>query len=69
MCVRQHNWCTNTVTVDSGCSPGLEYGTVKCRPIYLPREFTVVMFTAVYLPLDTNAHSALGHLYDSISGQ
>ncbi|KAK3534494.1 hypothetical protein QTP86_016310, partial [Hemibagrus guttatus] len=35
-----NNWCTNTVTVDSHCSPDLE--TVKCRPIYLPREFTVV---------------------------
>lgn len=36
-----NNWCTNIVTVKSYCSPDLEYVTVKCRSIYLPREFTV----------------------------
>ncbi|KAK3506378.1 hypothetical protein QTP70_002309 [Hemibagrus guttatus] len=52
-----NNWCTNTVTVD------------KCRPIYLPREFTVVMITAVYIPPDANANSAIGHLHGSICSQ
>ncbi len=52
-----NNWCTDTVTVDSHCSPDLEYVTVKCRPIYLPREFTVVMITAVYIPPDANANT------------
>ena len=61
--------CTNTKTVSSHCSPDLEYVTVKCRPIYLPREFTVVMITAVYIPPDANASSALGHLHYTISSQ
>ncbi len=55
-----NNWYTNTLTVDSHCSPDLEYVTVKCRSIYLPREFTVVMITAVYIPPDANANSAIG---------
>lgn len=63
------SWCTNTVTVDSHCSPDLEYVTVKCRPIYLPREFTVVMITAVYIPPDANANLAIGLLHGSISIQ
>lgn len=47
-----NSWCTNTKTVSSLCSSDLEFVTVKCRPIYLPREFTVVMVTAVYIPPD-----------------
>lgn len=43
--------------------------TVKCRPIYLRREFTVVMITVVYNPPDANTKSALGYLYDAISSQ
>ncbi len=70
LCVYVNNsWCTNTVTVDRHCSPDLEYVTVKCRPIYLPREFTVVMITAVYIPPDANANSAIGPLHSSISSQ
>lgn len=64
-----NNWCTNTVSVDSHCSPDLEYVTVKCRLIYLPREFTVVMIAAAYIPPDANANSAIGHLHGSISSQ
>uniref|UniRef100_A0A3P9IGT3 Reverse transcriptase domain-containing protein n=1 Tax=Oryzias latipes TaxID=8090 RepID=A0A3P9IGT3_ORYLA len=64
-----NNWCTNTKTVDRHCSSDLEYVTVRCRPIYLPREFTVVMVTAVYIPPDANANTAIGHLRDSIGRQ
>ncbi len=59
----------SNTAVDSHCSPDLEYVTVKCRPIYLPREFTVVMITAVYIPPDANANSAIGLLHGSISNQ
>lgn len=62
-------WCTNAVTVDSHCSPDLEYVSVKCRPIYLPREFSVVMITAVYIPPDANAKVASSHLHSSIGSQ
>lgn len=64
-----NNWCTNTKTVNSHCSPNLEYVTVKCRPFYLPREFRVVMVTAVYIPPKANASLALESLYDTISEQ
>ena len=63
------SWCTSAVTVDSHCSPDLEYLTVKCRPIYLPREFTVIMITAVYIPPDANASAAIGLLYANITNK
>lgn len=70
LCVYINNsWCTKTNTVSSLCYSDLEYVTVKCRPIYIPREFTVVMVTAVYIPPDANAGLALGHLHDTYSSQ
>ena len=45
------------------------YVTIKCRPIYLPREFTVVLITAVYIPPDANANIALRLLHSSICSQ
>lgn len=57
-----NNWCTNTKTLSSHCSQDLEYMTVTCRPKYLPWKFNIVMITAVYIPMDTNASSALTSL-------
>ncbi|KAI3370626.1 hypothetical protein L3Q82_007197 [Scortum barcoo] len=39
--------------------------TVKCRPHYLPREFTAVFVTAVYIPPGVN--EALKELHNNIS--
>lgn len=64
-----NSWGTGTKTISSHCSPNLEYMTVKCRPIYLPREFTAVFITAVYIPPDANANQALGLLHDTVSSQ
>lgn len=50
-----NNWCTNSEAVDSHCFPDLEYLAIKCRPIDLPREFTVVMVTTVYIAPDAKA--------------
>ena len=35
-------WCdhNNTQVLKSFCSPDLEFITIKCRPHYLPREFS-----------------------------
>lgn len=66
MCVN-NSWCTNSVVVESHGSPDIESLTVKCRPIDLPREFTVVLVTAVSLPPDANTKSAIGLLHASIS--
>lgn len=31
------------------CFPDLEFLTLKCKPFYLPREFSTVFITAVYV--------------------
>ena len=70
LCIYVNNdWCTSVTTIDSHCSPDLEYLTIKCRPKYLPREFTVVMVTVVYIAPNANANSALSQLYNAISLQ
>ena len=40
---------------------------LKCRPFYLPREFTAVYICAVYIPPDANAKLALAQVHDSIN--
>ncbi|KAI4886686.1 hypothetical protein NFI96_027635, partial [Prochilodus magdalenae] len=42
---------------------------VKCRPFYLPREFSAVFILAVYIPPRANSATALGLLHDAISKQ
>jgi hypothetical protein len=44
---------------------------ISCRPHYLPREFSSILFVAVYLPPQTNAgaKTALNQLYKVISKQ
>lgn len=44
----------------------IEFLTVKCRPAYLPREFTVAIITAVYIPPSAETDVALDTLYRSI---
>ncbi|KAK3570548.1 hypothetical protein QTP86_022084 [Hemibagrus guttatus] len=51
------------------CSSLVEFVTARCRPFYLPREFTTV-FThtvGVYIPPSANAKEALCELYRPIS--
>jgi len=43
--------------------------TIKCRPLYLPREINGIHLTAVYIAPDANASSALGLLHDTISNK
>lgn len=44
-----NNSCfTSTKAISSDCFTELEYVTGKCRPIYLPWVFIVVMTTALY---------------------
>ena len=38
-----------------------------CRSFYLPRELTVVIVTAVYIPPDANVSAALSQLYATVS--
>ncbi|KAI4893748.1 hypothetical protein NFI96_008354 [Prochilodus magdalenae] len=60
-------WCTNCVVVNALCSEATEQLTVKCRPHYLPCEFTAVFVIAFYIAPDANANNALKELHDNIS--
>jgi len=48
-------WCTDCGLVKS------------CQPYYLPREFTAVLVTIVYIPLGASGNEALKELYDTVS--
>lgn len=50
-------WCTNC-TRSSHFSEALEHPTLKCRPQYLPQEFTSVFVMVVYIPSDVYAGRA-----------
>ncbi|KAK2877087.1 hypothetical protein Q8A73_023740 [Channa argus] len=60
-------WCKNSVLVSRFCSSLVEFVTVRCRPFYLPREFTTVFIVGVYIPPSANAKEALCELYGAIS--
>ena len=44
-----NNRCTNAKIISSHCSEDIEFLTVKCRPFYIPREFTAINITAMYI--------------------
>lgn len=65
LCIYINNsWCTNVTVVSKLCSPVGEIMLLKCRPFYLPREFTAVYVCAVYIPPNVNIKLALTQLYD-----
>lgn len=62
-----NSWCSDVEILTSSCSPDLEHLMIKCRPFYLPREFSSVIITAVYIPPQADANRALNELYGTIS--
>ena len=66
-----NSWCDerNLHSIKSFCSPDLEFHMLLCRPFWLPREFTAVIITAVYIPPQANTDQALKELYGNISEQ
>lgn len=60
-------WCKNFVLVSTYCSSLLESMVVRCRPFYLPWEFTTAIVLGVYIPPSANAKEALSVLYGTIS--
>ncbi len=65
-------WCRDAVVVCKHCSPLVEFMIIKCRPFYLPREFTAILLVAVYIPPSSNNNNrseALNDLYQHISEQ
>lgn len=63
-----NSWRTNVKMVSRSCLPGL-FMTIKCWPFYLPREFSVVLLTAVYILLEAPAVAALDELHATICKQ
>ncbi|KAK0133538.1 hypothetical protein N1851_030957 [Merluccius polli] len=58
--------------VNGDCSPLAEFMIIKCRPFYLPREFTALLLVAVYIPptsILSERNAALCELYQAISEQ
>ncbi len=55
--------------IKSFCSPDLEFHMLLCRPFWLPREFTAITITAVYIPPQANTDQAIKELYGNISEQ
>lgn len=43
------SWCTDTTVMEKICTANLECLVIKCRPFYLPREFSAVFLLAVYI--------------------
>ncbi len=66
-----NSWCDerNLHFIKSFCSPDLEFHMLLCRPFWLPREFTAIIITAVYIPPQANTDQALKELYGNISEQ
>ncbi len=60
-----NSWCDerNLHSIKSFCSPDLEFHMLLCRPFWLPREFTAIIITAVYIPPQANTDQALKELY------
>ncbi len=73
LCVYINNvWCRDAVVVCKHCSPLVEFMIIKCRPFYLPREYTAILLVAVYIPPSSNninRSEALHDLYQHISEQ
>ena len=44
------SWCEFIQELKSFCSPDLEFLTIKCRPYYLPRAFSLIIITTTYIP-------------------
>ncbi len=63
-------WCDprNISILSRSCSAHLEHLSIICRPFYLPREFTSIIITAVYIPPQADTSVALSKLHDELSG-
>ncbi len=63
-------WCDprNISILSRSCSPHLEHISIICCPFYLPREFTSILVSAVYIPPQADTSVALSKLHDELSG-
>lgn len=59
-------WCTDCVIVNKTCNANLECLIVKCRPFYLPREFSVTFLCGVYIHPRADTSVALSELSEIV---
>ncbi len=66
-----NSWCDerNLHSIKSFCSPDLEFHMLLCRPLWLPKEFTSIIITDVFIPPQANTDQAFKELYGNISEQ
>ncbi len=64
-----HKWCDprNISILSCSCSPHLEHLSIICRPFYLPREFSSIFVTAIYISPQADTSLALSKLHDVLS--
>ncbi len=62
-------WCDpkNISFLSCSCSPHLEHLSIICRPSYLPREFSSIVVTSVYIPPQADTSLDLSNLHDVLS--
>lgn len=61
--------CSATDITGTYYPPDSEDLALKCRPFYIPTEFTAVLIRAVYIPPQANAKQALEELHTAMSSQ
>ena len=59
-------WCKDTKKIAESGSKDLEYLLIKCRPFYLPREFTSCTIMAVYIHPKANMERAKEELNEAL---
>ena len=60
-------WATDVKILSKTCSVDIETLTIVCRPFYLPREFSSIILTAVYIPPQANTDAAVIQLSDIVT--
>ena len=57
-----NNWCNNITITSSICDSNIEALTVNLRPFYIPREFTNIFITVLYIPPSANKATAFEYV-------
>ena len=60
-------WCNNIYPKKDHCCPNLKLRSVSLRPKYLPRDFTNIFITIVYIPPSANKDEAADLIKDNIN--
>ena len=59
-------WCKDCTVVRTHCDKNLEVAIISLRPYYLPREFSKIIISNVYIPPDGNFSDASKTLHEML---